>query len=68
MSQSTYQWEDPLHFADQLSAEERMISESAREFAEQTLMPKVKAAFNEEKFDPSIMREMGAAGDRKSVV
>ncbi len=62
MSQSTYQWEDPLHFADQLSAEERMISESAREFAEQTLMPKVKAAFNEEKFDPSIMREMGAAG------
>lgn len=62
MPQSTYQWEDPLHFADQLSAEERMISESAREFAEQTLMPKVKAAFNEEKYDPSIMREMGAAG------
>lgn len=62
MQQSTYQWEDSLHFADQLSAEERMISESAREFAEQTLMPKVKAAFNEEKYDPSIMREMGAAG------
>lgn len=60
--QSAYQWDDPLLLNDQLTEEERMIRDSVHDFAQEKLQPKVIAAFHDEKFDPTIMREMGEAG------
>ncbi|PCI52146.1 MAG: acyl-CoA dehydrogenase [Moraxellaceae bacterium] len=55
-------WDDIFLLQDQLSDEERMIQDSARKFAEQNLMPRVKGAFRDEITDPEIFREMGALG------
>jgi glutaryl-CoA dehydrogenase len=60
--ESSFRWDDPLLFDDQLSEEERMIRDSARDFAQGVLQPRVVAAFRDEHYDDSLMREMGAAG------
>ena len=57
-----FDWEDPFRLADQLTEEERMLSEAARAFAQEKLQPRVIAAYREEKTDPSIFREMGEMG------
>jgi len=57
-----FNWEDPLDLESQLSDEEKMIRDSARAFAEDKLMPRVKMAFREERFDVEIMRELGEMG------
>ncbi len=58
----SYNWEDPFLFDEQLSDEERMISETARAFASERLLPRVEEAYLEEKTDPEIFREMGENG------
>ncbi|MGL4294662.1 MAG: acyl-CoA dehydrogenase, partial [Aestuariivirga sp.] len=40
----------------------RMIRDSARDFAQDKLMPRVKSAFRDERFDRDIMTEMGEMG------
>ncbi|MBG1232477.1 acyl-CoA dehydrogenase [Aestuariivirga litoralis] len=57
-----FNWEDPLDLESLLTDEERMIRDSARAFAADKLMPRVKMAFREEKFDREIMTELGAMG------
>ncbi|MFW2543814.1 acyl-CoA dehydrogenase family protein, partial [Primorskyibacter sp. 2E107] len=57
-----FNWADPFLLDDQLSDEERMISSSARAFAQDKLLPRVQEAYLEEKTDPEIFREMGANG------
>ena len=57
-----FNWEDPLDLESQLSDEEKMIRDSARAFAQHKLMPRVKMAFREERFDVEIMRELGEMG------
>lgn len=59
---SSFQWDDPLLFNDQLTEEERMIQDSVRTFAQSELQPRVTNAFHTEQFDPALMREMGQAG------
>jgi glutaryl-CoA dehydrogenase len=59
---AAFNWEDPLDLESQLSDEEKMIRDSARAFAQDKLMPRVKMAFREERFDVEIMRELGAMG------
>ncbi|MFN0193122.1 MAG: acyl-CoA dehydrogenase [Aestuariivirga sp.] len=61
-SVSDFNWEDPLDLEGQLTDEERMIRDSARAFAQDKLMPRVKDAFREERFDREIMNEAGAMG------
>ena len=39
-----------------------MIRDTARDYAQDKLMPRVLAAYREERFDPEIMPEMGALG------
>ena len=46
----------------QLTAEELMIRDTAAQFAQRTLAPRVLEAFRHEGTDPEIFREMGAAG------
>ena len=57
-----FAWEDPFRLNDQLSEDERMVADSARSFAQEKLAPRVVAAFNEERVEPGIFREMGEMG------
>ncbi|HEX3700028.1 MAG TPA: acyl-CoA dehydrogenase [Phenylobacterium sp.] len=61
-SQKTFRWDDPLDLVSRLSEEERMISEAARAYAREKLLPRVVSAFAEERFDREIMTEMGELG------
>ena len=59
---ASFNWEDPLLLDQQLTEEERMVRDSARQFAADKLAPRVLEAFRQEKTDPAIFREMGATG------
>jgi glutaryl-CoA dehydrogenase len=58
----SFNWEDPLILEDQLSEDERMVRDSARDYCQEKLMPRVLQANRHEKFDREIMNEMGALG------
>ena len=62
MSAAKFHWEDPLLLDQQLTAEERMVRDAARAYAQDRLMPRVLEAFRHEKTDPAIFREMGELG------
>ncbi|HJU21602.1 MAG TPA: acyl-CoA dehydrogenase [Casimicrobiaceae bacterium] len=57
-----FRWDDPLLLDSQLSDEERMVRDSAHDYAQERLMPRVLEAFRHERSDPSIFPEMGALG------
>ena len=57
-----FDWRDPLLFDNQLLEEERQICDSARSYAQARLLPRVTAAYLEERFDREIISEMGAVG------
>ena len=57
-----FNWEDPLDLESLLTEDERMIRDSARAFAQDKLMPRVKSAFRDERFDREIMSELGDMG------
>ena len=61
-SLSSFNWEDPFLFNDQLSDEERMMRDAARAYAQEKLQPRVIEAFREENTDPAIFAEMGEMG------
>lgn len=52
-------WEDPFELDAQLTEEQRMVRESARQYAQDRLAPRVTDAFRSESTDPAIFREMG---------
>lgn len=62
MSKPAFHWDDPFLFEQQLTAEERLVRDAARAYAEDKLQPRVLEAFHNEHFDRAIMREMGQAG------
>ena len=55
-------WEDPFELDSQLNDEQRMVRDSARQYAQERLLPRVKDAFRNESTDPNIFREMGEMG------
>ena len=57
-----FDWEDPFLLRDQLTEEERMITDSARQFCRKELMPGIIQANRHEQFDRNIMRQMGEMG------
>ncbi|MCH7833118.1 MAG: acyl-CoA dehydrogenase family protein, partial [Proteobacteria bacterium] len=59
---NTYQWDDPFRLDDQLSEEERLVRDTARNYAQDKLMPRILEANRNEHFDPEIIPEMGALG------
>ncbi|KAJ1435104.1 acyl-CoA dehydrogenase [Ochromonadaceae sp. CCMP2298] len=61
-SKPTFSWEDPLKFKEQLSEEERMIYDTALQFAETKLKPKVLLGNRNEHFDRQIMNDFGEMG------
>src|SRR5689334_4594134 len=57
-----FNWEDPLDLESELSEEERMVRDTARGYAQDRLMPKVIAAWREERVDRAVLKEMGELG------
>ena len=57
-----FDWADPLLLERQLTDEERAIRDTARDYAQDKLQPRVIKAYREEAFDPDVIPEMGALG------
>jgi glutaryl-CoA dehydrogenase len=57
-----FEWDDPFFLEDQLTEEERLVRDTARDYAQEKLLPRVLEANRREHFDPEIMNEMGALG------
>lgn len=57
-----FDWQDPLLLEELLTDEERMVRDTARDFAQSYLLPGIVEANRHEKFDPQIMKEMGKLG------
>ena len=58
----SFDWQDPFLLDGQLSEEERLVRDTARQYAQQKLMPRVLTAFREERTDREIFDEMGTLG------
>jgi glutaryl-CoA dehydrogenase len=58
----SFDWQDPLGLESELTAEERMVRDTAHAFCQEKLFPGVVAAFREERFDRSVLSEMGKLG------
>ncbi|HWU50187.1 MAG TPA: acyl-CoA dehydrogenase [Asticcacaulis sp.] len=57
-----FKWDDPLLLTEQLSDDERMIMEAARDYTQGSLMPRVLSAYANEQTDRAIFNEMGGLG------
>ena len=57
-----FNWEDPFLLDELLTDEERMVKESAHQFCQERLMPRILEANRHERFDRSIMNEFGEMG------
>ncbi|MDB4035336.1 acyl-CoA dehydrogenase [Pseudomonadales bacterium] len=58
----SFKWDDPFFLDDQLTEEEVLIRDTARDYAQAKLQTRVKQAFREEHFHREIMTEMGELG------
>ncbi|GLQ06464.1 acyl-CoA dehydrogenase [Sneathiella chinensis] len=54
--------EDPFLLEEQLTEEERLVRQTAHDYCQEKLMPRVLEANRHEKMDVSIFREMGELG------
>ena len=59
---ASFDWQDPFRLNDQLTDEEKLISDSAREFCSDRLSPRIIEANRNESFDRAIFDEMGEMG------
>jgi len=59
---ASFNWQDPFCIDDQLSDDERMIRDTARSYAKDKLMTRVRQAYRDEHFHREIMTEMGSLG------
>jgi len=60
--EAAFAWDDPFLFDDQLNEDERAIRDTARDYAQERLLPRVIDAYLNETTDRDIFREMGALG------
>ncbi|MGN5162494.1 acyl-CoA dehydrogenase [Aeromonas dhakensis] len=62
MTRTRFDWQDPFFLDSQLSEEERLIRDAARDYCQARLMPRVLEANRREQFDRTIMNELGELG------
>ena len=55
-------WKDPFLLDQQLTADQRLIRDTAHQYAQGKLLPRVREAFRNEETDPAIFQEMGSLG------
>ncbi len=58
----TYQWEDALQFDELLTPEERMVRDTAHQYCQEKLFPRILMANRNEVFDREIFNELGELG------
>ncbi len=61
-ARAAFDWADPFDLDGQLTEEERLVRDTARDYAQEKLLPRVAHAYMEERFDREIMTEMGELG------
>jgi glutaryl-CoA dehydrogenase len=61
-NKAAFAWDDPLLADELLTTEERLIRDTARDYAQSKLMPRVLEANRNEVFDRAILNEMGDLG------
>ena len=57
-----FDWEDPMKLEEQLTEEERLIRDTARQYARDKLLPRIIEAYNKESESPELIPEMGELG------
>ena len=57
-----FDWADPYDLEHQLTEEERLVRDTAENYAQEKLQPRVTSAYMDERFDREIMSEMGELG------
>lgn len=57
-----FEWDDALNLESRLTEEERMIRDTARDYSQNNLMPRILDATRKESFDVNIMKELGELG------
>jgi glutaryl-CoA dehydrogenase len=62
VTRAQFVWDDPLLLDDVLTEDERMVRDSARQFCQERLLPRVQEAFRKEHFHREIMNEFGEMG------
>jgi glutaryl-CoA dehydrogenase len=62
MAIGSFHWDDPLLLDGQLTEEEKMVREAARDYSQGQLAPRIVEAFRREHTDPAIFKEMGELG------
>ena len=62
LDKKEFNWRDPLDLDGQLSEEEKLIRDTAYDYAQGSLLPRVEEAFLEENTDVKIFKEMGELG------
>ena len=65
---AAFDWSDPMLLNNQLTQEERLIRDTARNFSQDKLMPRVVDANRNEVFDRKIMNEFAEFGFLGSLV
>ncbi len=61
-STAEFKWDDPFLLDQQLSEDERQIRDAAHDYCQDKLMPRILEANRHEKFDRTVLNEMGALG------
>ncbi len=59
---SQFDWQDPMHLDHLLTEEERMVRQTAFDYCQDKLMPRVLEAHRHERFDRNIFTELGELG------
>src|SRR3982075_3257277 len=62
MARGSFHWDDPFLLDEQLTDEEKMVRDAARDYAQGRLAPRIVDAFRREHTDPGIFKEMGDLG------
>lgn len=62
MARAIFNWIDPFLLEEQLSEEERLVRDAARDYCQDKLMSRVLEAHRHETFDRAIFNEMGEMG------
>ena len=62
VSKAGFCWQDPLLLDAQLTEDERLLRDAARDYCQGRLLPRVRDAFRHERMDPTIYRELGELG------
>ncbi len=62
MATHPFSWDDPFDLDSQLSEEERLVRDNARDFCQAELQPGIVDVYREEKYDPGLLPRFGELG------